>query len=55
MKNPFKIEFAKNTQMGGYDVILQVGALKDEKEAKQFADVLAEWMTEDGGWKARVQ
>lgn len=53
--NPFKIDIAQNFAMGGYDLMLQVGGLKDEKEAKQFADVLAEWMTETGGWKSRVQ
>jgi hypothetical protein len=53
--NPFKIDIAQNFAMNSYDLILQVGGLKDENEAKQFADVLAEWMTETGGWKARVQ
>lgn len=53
--NPFKIDLAKNPAMGGYDVVLMVGGLKDEREAKAFADVLAAWMVEDGGWKARVQ
>lgn len=53
--NPFRIDLAKNPAMGGYDVMLQVGGLKDEKEAKAFADCLADWMTETGGWKQKVQ
>jgi hypothetical protein len=53
--NPFKIEIAENKPMGGYDLILQVGGLRDEKQAKQFADILAEWMVAEGGWKSRVQ
>jgi len=54
-KKPFKIQYAKNETMGSYDVVLQVGGLKDEKQAKLFADYLAKWMTEDGGWEARIQ
>lgn len=54
-ENPFKIAFAENPAMGGYDVMLQVGGLKDKDEAKKFADVLADWMTEEGGWKKKVQ
>ncbi len=54
-ENPFKIDYAKNDIMGGYDVMLQVGGLKDEEEAKKFAEVLADWMIEESGWKARVQ
>jgi hypothetical protein len=53
--NPFKIDIAQNFAMGGYDLMLQVGGIKDETEAKQLADALAEWMTETGGWKAKVQ
>ena len=42
--NPYRIDIAENSQMGGYDVCLQVGALKSEKQAKEFADLLNEWM-----------
>lgn len=53
--NPFKIEIAQNEAMGGYDVILQVGGMTDNKQAKQFADMLAAWMIEESGWVAKVQ
>jgi hypothetical protein len=55
--NPFKIDIAHNGQMGGYEVLLQVGGLKDERQAQRFADVLIAFMTDDGekGWHARVQ
>jgi hypothetical protein len=55
VENPFKIEIAHNEPMNGFDVVLQVGGLRDEKEAKQFAECLAEWMTAEGGWKQRFQ
>lgn len=54
-ENPFQISYAKNEIMGGYDVMLQVGALKDEEEAKAFGEALSEWMTQEGGWKQHVQ
>ncbi len=54
-KNPFKIDLAKNEHMGCYDVMLQVGGLKDEAQAKQFADALSDWLIQESGWKARVQ
>ena len=54
-KNPFMIGFAKNPEMGCYDLVIQIGNLKDEAEAKKLADLVAEWMIEEGGWKQRVQ
>ena len=53
--NDFKIGLARNDEMGCWDVILQVGGLKDEAEAKVFADVLAEWLKGEAGWVQRVQ
>ena len=55
--NPFKISIASNEVMGGYDVTLQVGGLKDEAQAKRFADILTDWLVEGGavGWFERVQ
>ena len=57
MTNPFKIEIAPNEIEGGYDVLLQVGRLRDEAQARKFADLLAVWLTEDGSdsWFAKVQ
>jgi len=51
----FKIGLARNDEMGCWDVMLQVGGLRDEAEAKAFADVLAEWMKGESGWIQRVQ
>lgn len=53
--NPFRIDIAENEVMGGYDVMLSVGALKDKQEAERFAEILADWMTQESGWKARIQ
>lgn len=55
--NPFKIDMARNEQFDAFEVCLQVGGFKTEKQAKKFAAVLADFMT-DGGTKgsiARVQ
>lgn len=54
-KNPFMIGFAENKVMGCFDLVIQIGGLKDEAEAKKLADLVAEWLIEEGGWKQRVQ
>lgn len=57
VSHPFKIEIAQNGQMGRFDVLLQVGGLKDKEQALQFAEMLAQWMTDNGqiGWIQRAQ
>lgn len=55
MENPFKIDIAENKPMKAWDLVLQVGGLKTEKQAKQFADALSDWLIEESGWKSRVQ
>ena len=53
-ENSFKIQIAQNDVTGGYDLILQVGGIKDKKQAEQFADCLVEWLIVEGdGWKQR--
>ena len=53
--SPFKIDIARNDPMDAYDVVLQVGGLKDRNEAQQFADALAEWMKGESGWAEKIQ
>ena len=54
-ENPFQISYAENPHMGGFDVMLQVGNLKSKEECEQFGEALSRWMTEEGGWRSRVQ
>jgi hypothetical protein len=55
MKNPFKIEMTQNTQMGAWEIVLQVGGFPSKDEAQKAAKVLAEYMAERDGWSERVQ
>lgn len=55
MKNPFRIEMTKNTEMGAWEIVLQVGGFKTRREAEESAKVIAEFMANDGGWTDRVQ
>jgi hypothetical protein len=52
--NPFQISVPFNQQMKCHELHLQVGNLS-EKEARLLADALSEWLTEESGWKAKVQ
>lgn len=54
-ENPFEIRIAENEVMDCWDIQLNVGGCKSEDEAKAMADALAGWLTEESGWKARVQ
>lgn len=55
MGHPFKISIARNPSMDTFDLILQVGGFKDAKEAKKFADVVAEFMKERAAGKVWVE
>lgn len=46
----FKIEVLRDKAFGTFVVAFHVTGLKDEKSAREFADELAAWMVEDGGW-----
>lgn len=55
MKNPYMIDMGKNNKMNCYEVRLTIGNFT-EKEAKEAAKFLNEWMQENSekGWSSRV-
>jgi len=55
MKNPFTIEMAENKSMKAWDIQLSVGGFPTKEEAEKAAKVIAEFMSDGGGWTERIQ
>ena len=54
LPNQFTIQIVEYLQ-GSFSVRLEVQGMKDYKEAKLFADTLADWLKNQGGGYVHIQ